>query len=181
MQRTVTLVDESGVPTGTADLGKAHDGEGMLHRAFSAYVFRQAWAEILIQRRAPQKRLWAGFWANTCCSHPFEHESPADAAGRRLREELGLSCALRPVGTLLYHAIDPSGRGAEYEHVTLLVGQADPGARVCPDPAEVSEYRWADVAGLLREMAAGDAPARFAPWFLLGLPAVLKRHVPGDG
>ena len=141
MQRTVTLVDESGLPTGTADLGKAHDGEGMLHRAFSAYVFRQAWAEILIQRRAPGKRLWAGFWANTCCSHPFEHESPAGAAERRLCEELGLSCALRPVGTLIYHAIDPSGRGAEHEHVTLLAGQADPATAVHPDPAEVSEYR----------------------------------------
>ena len=59
--------------------------------------------------------------------------------------------------------------------MTLLAGEADPAAAVRPDPAEVSECRWADVAGLLREMAAADAPARFAPWFLLGLPEVLRR------
>src|SRR5690348_11100442 len=114
MKRTVTLVNEAGEPAGIADSEKAHDGEGMLHKAFSVYVFRNLWTELLLQRRALGKRLWAGFWANTCCSHPLEDEGPTQAGERRLREELGFSCELHAAGDLLYQAIDPSGRGAEY-------------------------------------------------------------------
>ena len=174
MKRTVTLVNDIGIPKGTADLQEAHDGEGMLHQAISVYVFRNQRSEILIQRRSSEKRLWHGFLANTCCSHPYEKESPRDAGQRRLFEELGFTCSLRPVGTLLYHERDPFGQGVEYEHVILLIGDVDENPEIRPNPSEVSEYRWADLKELQWEMAMADAHERFAPWFLLGLPAVLK-------
>lgn len=81
----VILVDE-------ADRAFSHGGklqiheEGLLHRAFSIFVFNDA-GECLIQKRASGKYHSAGKWANSCCGHPRPGEPTAKAAGRRLTEE----------------------------------------------------------------------------------------------
>ncbi len=171
MKRTVTLTDDEGKALGEADLLEAHAIPGMLHRAFSVYVFRRGknGKEMLIQQRSQKKLLWPGIWANTCCSHPFADEAPESAGRRRLKEELGCLCDLRPAGTFVYHAIDPENRGAEHEYVTVLVGEAD--LEPVPNPDEVSDCRWVAVDELQKSMT--DRPATFAPWFHLGLPIAL--------
>lgn len=169
MSRTVTLVDERNVQIGTAELIDAHTGEGKLHRAFSVYVFRNDGQEFLMQRRSANKMLWAGIWANTCCSHPFENESAVQAGTRRLQEELGFSCALTEGPSFVYRAIDPSGKGVEWEHVTTLMGDVDDIA-VNADPNEVAEWRWMKVETLEADMKAH--PDVYAPWFHQGLSLV---------
>ena len=103
----VILTDMHGNPAGTADVLAAHKGRGMLHKAFSIYIFDEGREKILIQRRSEKKMLWAGIWANSCCSHPRKEESPVAAGERRLSEELGFTCALRESGSFVYRAEDP--------------------------------------------------------------------------
>ncbi len=89
----LVLVDHDDHEVGFMDKASAHEGKGTLHRAFSLFVFN-AKGELLLQQRAPGKRLWPGFWSNTCCSHPRRGETMDNAIHRRLSEELGLQCPL---------------------------------------------------------------------------------------
>ena len=118
-RRTVILVDQENREIGREEIVAAHTGEGQLHRAFSVYVFRDFGKEILIQKRSAKKMLWPGIWANSCCSHPMEGETPEAAGKRRLQEELGFTCDLKPVYSFVYRAQDGE-RGVEHEYVTIL-------------------------------------------------------------
>jgi len=170
--RTVILTDDSGADLGTADLLKAHTGRGMLHRAFSVYVFRNGGKDLLIQQRSIHKMLWPTFWANTCCSHPLQREAAVSAGSRRLREEMGFTVPLQEVTTYVYRAEDPSGKGVEHEHVTILRGDADETVIVHPDPREVMDWQWVEVQALLVDFTKN--PRTYAPWFPLGLRALLS-------
>ncbi len=171
MAGRLILVNESNTPRGTATWEEAHASPGLLHRAFSAYVFRKNGSEILIQRRSGKKPLWALIWANTCCSHPREGEEIAGVAPRRLQEEFGFTCPLTPVAEFVYHAEDPGGNGAEHEHVTVLRGDVEDAAPA-PNPDEVGEWKWIAVAELLEDMKIN--PDFYAPWFHIGLRKVVS-------
>jgi isopentenyl-diphosphate delta-isomerase len=174
--RTVTLVDEENKALGEADILEAHTGDGMLHRAFSVYVMRDHGREILMQRRSEKKMLWSGIWANTACSHPFPDETATAAGERRLKEEMGFTVPLEERGTFVYRAVDPSGKGVEHEHVTLLQGSTDGlPVYVQANRDEVAEWTWIKVKELRKRMKS--KPERFAPWFHQGLELLLATHV----
>ncbi|MDX2233902.1 MAG: NUDIX domain-containing protein [Hyphomonadaceae bacterium] len=138
---------------------------GALHLAVSVFVF--SGDRLLVQRRAAGKYHCAGLWANTCCTHPHWDEPPALSAARRLHEELGLALTLTHTGIIDYEA-DVSGDMRECERVHVYRGVAD--ARrlaVTPDPAEVSETRWATVDELRVDALA--RPEAYAPWFRIYL------------
>jgi isopentenyl-diphosphate delta-isomerase len=164
--RQVILCDESGRPTGTADLLAAHTGTGQLHLAFSVYVFSPDRRRLLLQQRAAGKMLWPLAWANTCCSHPRIGESPTEAGRRRMMEEMGLACELTAGPGFVYRAEDPAGRGVEHEYDILLVGTSD--ATPKPDPSEVAAWKWEDVEALRRDLR--ERADRYAPWLHRGLP-----------
>ena len=168
----VVLTDEEGHPRGTAGRLEAHTGRGLLHKAFSVFVFREG-GELLIQQRSREKMLWPLYWANTCCSHPRVGEDLRAAAMRRLEEECGLSCDLEEAGCFVYRAEEPSGRGVEHEHDTVLVGWVGPDVLPRTDPAEVAAWRWVRPEALEREIA--QEPGRFAPWFRRALEIALGR------
>jgi isopentenyl-diphosphate delta-isomerase len=139
---------------------------GQLHLAVSVFVFDEAGA-LLIQQRALGKYHCAGLWANTCCSHPHWGEPVAQAARRRLYEELGLRVALTPAGVLDYRAEVTNGL-VEHERVHVFAGQvrrAEAALRL--DPAEVSGVRWRKPEALMIEARA--RPDDFAPWFKIYL------------
>ena len=165
----VVLVDERDREIGKVEKLRAHL-TGQLHRAVSVFIF-DAIGRILLQRRADDKYHSAGRWANTCCSHPRPGESPADAAQRRLREEMGLDCALTPVGNFTYRA-DVGGGLVEHELDHLFVGRST--REPVPDPREVREYRWAHLEDILREMR--ERPNDFAAWLA---PAIASLHRAG--
>ncbi len=171
MTRTVTLTDENGMPQGMMEIVKAHTGSGSLHKAFSVYVFTPGKTSILIQRRSAKKMLWPMIWANTCCSHPFENETPSQAGERRLKEEFGMDCPLSPYMDFVYRAEDPQGRGVEHEHVTILTGEAAEDAPLKPNPDEIAEWKWVKVNELQKDMKAD--PDAYAPWFHMGLDHIL--------
>ena len=172
MPAPLILVDEHDKPRGIAAWEAAHASPGTLHRAFSAYVFRKHGAELLMQRRSGKKPLFAGLWANTCCSHPREGEELLSIAPRRLQEEFGFTSPLTSVSTFVYQAEDPSGNGAEHEHVTILRGDVQDDVTVRPNPDEVGEWKWIAVTELQKDMA--NSPENYAPWFPIGLEKLLK-------
>lgn len=109
--------------------------KGLLHRAFSAFVFRPSDGKLLLQRRATEKITFPDMWTNTCCSHPlddFEEEKvEADqlgvrvAASRKLEHELGIPQSQTPVDQFQYlariHYLAPSdGIWGEHEGESIV-------------------------------------------------------------
>ncbi|HYD53958.1 MAG TPA: isopentenyl-diphosphate Delta-isomerase [Gemmatimonadaceae bacterium] len=165
----VVLVDAEGRPVGTAEKLRAHR-EGALHLAFSVFVLDAA-GRVLLQRRAASKYHSPGRWSNSACGHPRPGERTADAARRRLVEEMGLDCAVREVGHFVYRA-DLEGGLVEHERDHLFVARCDEPPR--PDPAEVMAWRWVGWEALEAELRAH--PERFTAW-LGGAMAVVGRAV----
>ena len=89
----VILVDEEGREIGSAEKLEAHRNGGRLHLAFSIVLFNRN-GETLLQRRSKRKYHFGGLWTNACCGHPRPGEVLAEAARRRLREELGVGTEL---------------------------------------------------------------------------------------
>lgn len=172
-QDLVELVDEAGQAVGSATVADAHRGPGRLHRAFSVLLLDPD-GQVLLQQRAAVKTRFPLRWANTCCGHPGPGERVADAASRRLGEEIGVSgVTLTEIGVHLYRAADPETGRVEYEYDHVLLGQIDPTTPLQPDPAEVADVRWQSPE-VLRSALEQD-PDRFAPW-LSGVAALLPPH-----
>jgi len=169
----VVLVDEADAPVGAEEKAAAH-AAGLLHRAFSIFVF-DALGRLLLQRRAPGKYHSAGQWSNTCCGHPRPGEPLLAAARRRLREEMGIDCVLRSFGAYRYRAeLDNGFTENELDHLLLGDFEGPPS----PDPAEASEWRWVEPEALRREIA--ESPLRFTVW-LRGCLAQVLEAAPGRG
>ncbi len=151
----VNAADE---PLGFLGKRACHDGAGFLHRAFSAFVLN-AGGELLLQQRHASKRLWPGYWSNSCCSHPRAGEAVEVAAARRLREELGLGADLSFAFKFEYRA-EFGDIGVEHELCWVYVGQAD--AAPVVNTAEIDAWRWVAPAQLDRELI--ETPERFTPW-----------------
>src|SRR5262245_43662281 len=141
--RRVVVCDRRGTPIRATDLFEAHRGRGILHRAFSVFVFRLAGTELLLQQRSRHKPLFPLRWANTCCSHPFPAEaSVVQTAERRLYQEFGFSVGLREAGAFVYRAKDPEADFSEYEHDSVLIGAVDGPIELNPDRAEIAAWQW---------------------------------------
>lgn len=164
----VVLVDEADRPIGLAPRMQAHRGAGMLHRAFSVFIFNRR-GEVLLQRRSRTKLLFAGRWTNTCCSHPAAEADIAAQARDRLAFEMGMDATLRDVLTFTYRATDPASGLSEYELDHVLVGRCDDDPT--PRADEADDWRWVAVEPLRREIAAH--PDRFSPWAPIALEALL--------
>jgi isopentenyl-diphosphate delta-isomerase len=138
---------------------------GLRHTAVSVFVTRGA--AVLIQRRALDKYHSAGLWANTCCTHPHWGESAAGAADRRLGEELGIGgLELAWRDRLEYRAYVGDGL-TEHEVVDIFTAEAPADVRPAPDPREVMEIRWIDLAALTARVA--ETPEQFTPWLRIYL------------
>jgi isopentenyl-diphosphate delta-isomerase type 1 len=52
---------------------------GILHRAFSVFLFDISTCELLLQKRASTKITFPNVWTNTCCSHPLFGMDPPES------------------------------------------------------------------------------------------------------
>jgi isopentenyl-diphosphate Delta-isomerase len=153
----VILVDDDDRQLGTCEKVDAH-ARGLLHRAVSVLVF-DARGRLLLQRRAATKYHSGGLWSNTCCTHPRPGEAVADAAHRRLREEMGFDCPLTEIGSLNYRV--PVGNNFvehEYDHVFTGRYDRDP----TPDASEADAWQWADAQRLREDLE--QRPHLYTPW-----------------
>ena len=98
-EEAVILVNEHDEVIGQMEKMEVHR-KGLLHRAFSIFIFDET-GKMLLQQRAAVKYHGALLWTNTCCSHPFPGEEVKQAAYRRLKEEMGFEAPLRHLFSLM--------------------------------------------------------------------------------
>lgn len=164
------LVDANDQVVGYDIKSNCHDGDGILHRAFSVFLFNAA-GELLLQQRTDDKRLWPGIWANSCCSHPRRGEETIDAAHRRLREELNTESELTHLFAFEYHA-RWKDEGSEHELCHVFVGPCLGEVKV--NPTEIKAWRFVSPEEL--DAALRDEPHLYSPWLQLEWPRIRKEH-----
>jgi isopentenyl-diphosphate delta-isomerase len=164
------LVDADDNETGFLSKADCHDGDGVLHRAFSLFLFNDS-GELLLQQRSASKRLWPGYWSNTICSHPRAGESMEVATQRRLLDELNIEADIEFVYKFVYQA-GFGDAGSENELCHVYLGRAP--AEIHPNENEISDVRFISAADLDREFA--ENPDSLTPWFKLEWGALVTTH-----
>jgi isopentenyl-diphosphate Delta-isomerase len=167
----VVLVDTQGKILGVEEKMKAHQ-EGMLHKAFSIFIFNSN-NEMLLQQRNINKYHFGGLWSNTCCSHPAPEEVLEKAAHRRLQEEMGFDTPLTQAFSFIYRATDQKSKLIEHELDAVFVGIYD--GEIRPDLQEIQAYRWISLDTLNQEMA--NYPELFTEWFKISLDMLKEQQL----
>jgi isopentenyl-diphosphate delta-isomerase len=168
-EEQVVLVDEQGNELGLMGKTEAHE-KGLLHKAISVIIFNSK-GEMLIQQRAFSKYHWAGIWSNTCCSHPRAGESFADAAKRRLKEELGITTALKQEFFFTYQAKDEKSGLTEHEYDWVFTGTFDEAFEY--NKHEINDIKWMSKEALEKDMS--EHPDEYSFWFPIILDNMRKR------
>lgn len=105
--------------------------DGLLHRAFSVFLF-DSQNRLLLQQRASEKITFPDMWTNTCCSHPLGVPGETGAAleeaikgvrraaQRKLDQELGIQAEQVPLDkfhflTRIHYKAASDGRWGEHE------------------------------------------------------------------
>lgn len=141
---------------------------GLLHRAFSVFIFNSK-GELLLQQRANEKYHSGGLWTNTCCSHPRHGEELDFAIERRLEEEMGLSCKTDFAFSFTYKTHFENGLiEHEYDHVYFGVTDDLP----MPVNTEVQDYKYISIENLEDDIC--NHPDQYTEWLKICLPQVQK-------
>ena len=165
----VTLVDENDQMTGTMEKSAVHR-LGKLHRAISVFIFNSN-GHMLLQQRALHKYHSGGKWSNACCSHPKPGESVMDAAKRRLREEIGLTCDLHKGFEFTYHAVlDNNLVEHEYDHV--FFGFSDERPSLNTDEVESYDYLPMEI---ISDLITQESE-KFTEWFKICFDQVSEHY-----
>ena len=157
MEQQLILVDEQNNITGYGEKLQVHR-DGDLHRAFSIFVMNPR-GELMLQRRAIEKYHSGGLWANTCCSHPLKGEEREDTVHRRLQEEMGFDCELKPLFDFIYRAEFENGL-TEYELDQVYLGAFEGSPK--PNPLEVCDWKWIHIDDLKKDIGAN--PDNYVYW-----------------
>lgn len=163
----VILVNEQDETTGTMEKMEAHR-KGILHRAFSVFIFNNK-NEMLLQQRAANKYHSAGLWTNACCSHPKPGETTAAGALRRLKEELGFETPLEKSFDFIYKTFFENGLTEhEFDHVFTGVYNGE----INFNKGEVQDICFRSITDI--ESAMQTHPNKFTAWFILAFPMIKK-------
>ncbi len=164
-QQHVILVNESDEVLGTMEKMEAHE-KGLLHRAFSVFIFNSK-GQMLLQQRSAHKYHGALLWSNACCSHPYLDEDVETAAQRRLMEELGFGIPLQKLFCFTYKAEVENGlMEHEYDHV--FAGEYEGPFNI--NSMEVAAVRYDAIADI--KYALQTEPANFTTWFHIAFPLI---------
>ena len=157
----VILVDPQDNEIGSMEKMEAHQ-KGVLHRAFSVFIFNSK-GELLLQQRAASKYHSPLQWTNTCCSHQRKGESTIDAAKRRLIEEMGIECDVTIAYTFLYQS--DVGQGLiEHELDHVLIGYINK-LNIPFNSSEVNATKYASLEWIEKELLLN--PEQFTKWFII--------------
>ncbi len=167
LEDELILVDENDHCIGSLAKQRAHEDGGVLHRAFSIFIFDRE-QRMLLQLRGENKYHFGGRWTNACCSHPRKGEELSAAAHRRLREEMGFDVPLQEIFSFIYRAHDARSGLTEHEFDHVFVGEysGDPQ----PNRDEIDGWKWVSLAELRADIDA--QPERYTVWFRLSVGRV---------
>jgi isopentenyl-diphosphate delta-isomerase len=166
----LVLVDADDHVVGFRTKADCHAGAGLLHRAFSVFLFNER-GEVLLQQRSANKRLWPLFWANSCCSHPRQGELMDAAAHRRTQEELQIETPLSMMYKFTYQA-SYGEEGSEHEMCSVYVGRV--AEHVVVNANEVAAVRFVAPDKLDAELITHGS--RYTPWLKLEWPRLRQQH-----
>lgn len=158
MEEMVVLIDKQDQELGLMEKQQAHVA-GLLHRAFSVFVFNSK-NELLLQQRADHKYHSPGLWTNSCCSHPRAGETYEAAAHRRLMEELGFDCEIEEKFHFIYKA-QLGEQLFEHELDRVFVGFYE--GEINLNPEEVKAFKWIAMDELITDIQSN--PAHYTAWF----------------
>ncbi|KAI9501397.1 isopentenyl-diphosphate delta-isomerase idi1 [Coemansia spiralis] len=183
MSEMCILLDNDDHPIGAASKKACHQmtniSKGMVHRAFSVFLF-DSQNRLLLQQRSSEKITFPECFTNTCCSHPLatreeleeaEQMGVKRAAQRKLLHELGIRPEQVPLEQFHYltriHYVAPSdGMWGEHEIDYILFIKADVDLNV--NPNEVMSVRYVtmdELKELIR--TAAEKSVKLTPWFSL--------------
>ena len=163
----VILVTENDEEIGVMEKMEAHR-RGVLHRAFSVFLFDSE-GRMLLQQRSAEKYHGALLWSNTCCSHPYPGEDVAAAAQRRLQEELGFTTVPEKIFDFTYRA-DVENHLIEHEYDHVFAGIYE--GALAPNPHEVAATEYRSMETISEQVK--ETPQAFTSWFLIAFPLVEK-------
>ncbi len=167
MKDNLILVDENDTPWGKMEKQLVHE-RGLLHRAFSVFIFNSK-GELLLQQRAEGKYHSGGLWTNTCCSHPRFGEEISEAIPRRLMEEMGMSCPANFAFSFIYKASFDNGL-TEHEFDHVYFGKSDDLPK--PEKSEVQNWRYSSLHSLQSDVSS--QPEIYTEWMKICLPRVVE-------
>ncbi|KAI1639793.1 NUDIX hydrolase domain-like protein [Biscogniauxia mediterranea] len=183
MDEVCIVLDNDDKPIGTASKKLCHlmtnIDKGLLHRAFSCFLFNDK-NQLLLQQRASEKITFPDMWTNTCCSHPLgiPGETGANlpdsvmgvkrAAQRKLEHELGIKKEQVPLEdfhflTRIHYKAPSDGKWGEHEIDYILFIKANVDLDV--NPNEVKDTKYVSPDDLKKQFA--DPSLTFTPWFKL--------------
>ncbi|KAK3174558.1 isopentenyl-diphosphate delta-isomerase idi1 [Lepraria neglecta] len=183
MEEVCIVLDKNDVPIGSASKKVCHlmknIDDGLLHRAFSVFLFDSN-NRLLLQQRASEKITFPDMWTNTCCSHPLgvpgetgdelvtAVQGAKRAAQRKLDQELGIKANQVPLEkfqflTRIHYKAPSDGKWGEHEIDYILFIRAD--VDHTPNPNEVKDTRYVSENEL--KTMFEDNTLKFTPWFKL--------------
>jgi isopentenyl-diphosphate delta-isomerase len=158
IEEQVILVNENDEPIGTMPKMEAHE-KGLLHRAFSIFIFNDK-NELMLQQRAADKYHSPLLWTNTCCSHQRVGETNIEAGRRRLKEEMGFVTELKDVVSFIYKAPFDNGL-TEHEYDHVLVGYYNDNPNL--NKEEVESFKWMTLQEVKEDIK--QQPELYTAWF----------------
>jgi isopentenyl-diphosphate delta-isomerase len=166
------IVDETDTILDYKSKAECHRDNGILHRAFSLFIFNGR-KELILQQRSGKKLLWPLFWSNTCCSHPRKGEDMNQAIHRRLREELGISSDLKYLYKFQYQA-KFRDVGSENEICSVYIGKSEDAVTI--NKNEIAGWRLVSIPALTKEITKDSG--QFTPWFKLEWQRITAEYLP---
>ncbi len=158
MNEELILVNESDEIVGYEKKLAVHQ-KGLLHRAFSIFIFNDQ-RQLLIQQRSLKKYHSEGLWTNTCCSHPLRGENMETTVINRLNFEMGINCTIEKKFDFRYEVHFENGL-VENELDYVYFGLSNDYPK--PNPDEVMNFKWMEVQELFKWINL--EPKKFTHWF----------------
>lgn len=174
MKEYITVVNENDEVTGFEEKLYCHE-KGILHRAFSVFIYNEQDKTFLIQHRAKGKYHSGGVWSNSCCSHQRKDETMADALSRCVKEELSLKVSfnlnektpdedyIRCLGKFKYYAPFETNAEHEIDNVFLYVIPKEKLSFIKAVESEVEEIKWLTIEEIDQWFLS--SPKTFSAWF----------------
>lgn len=145
------LYDEQGRPlNGKGGTKDDVFGKALLHGASHVWIWRRVGnkVQILLQKRAANKRTWPNYYDISAAGHIDLGENPITAAIRETREEIGHDVTdtdLHFIGVDRRLITTPDGKSTENEICWLYALRLDDTTSFSLDDGEVASVEWKDI------------------------------------